>query len=166
MLVILVLASWLALTAQTPVPTNQSPTQATPPADPASSQFTAETGILLVTIKPTAVADYEEVIRTLQKALASDADPARKAATRGWRVFRAAEPDAKGNPIFVHVIMPASPNFDYRPSLLLDELVGDLAPELLFKYQDAFAAPPTKLNLTEFAAMSVMPVEQKKPKRF
>lgn len=154
---------------QTPAPTNQSPpaasaqapapTPATPPADPASSHFTADTGILLVTIKPAAVADYEEVIRTLQKALASDTDPARKAATKGWRVFRAAEADAKGNAIFIHVIMPAAPNFDYRPSLLLDELLKDLAPELLGKYQDAFAAPPTKLNLTEFAAMSVMPVE-------
>jgi hypothetical protein len=149
-----------AKVAQTPTPTNQSPA-ATPPADPASSQFTAETGILLVTIKPAAVADYEDVIRTLQKALASDTDTARKAATRGWRVLRAAEPDAKGNAIFIHVITPAAPNFDYRPSLLLDELVKDLAPDLLVKYQDAFAAPPTKLNLTELALMSVMPVQKK-----
>ena len=154
-----------AAAPQTPAPTNQSPKQATPPSDPASSQFTADAGILLVTIKPTAVADYEEVIRTLQQALASDQDPARKAATKGWRVFRAAEADAKGNSIFIHVIMPAAPDFDYRPSLLLDELVKDLAPELLVKYQDAFAAPPTKLNLAEFASMSVMPkpVEPKKP---
>ena len=148
--------------AAQPTPTNQSPQAATPPADPASSQFTADTGILLVTIKPAAIADYEDVIRTLQKALASDQDPARKAATKGWRVFRAAEADAKGNAIFVHVIMPAAASFDYRPSLLLDELVKDLAPDLLVKYQDAFAAPPTKLNLTEFAAMSMMPVEPKK----
>ena len=174
MSVILSLVLWLALPwpadapakttspPQTPAPTNQSPA-ATPPADPASSQFTADTGILLVTIKPAAIADYEEVIRTLQKALASDQDPARKAATKGWRVFRAAETNAKGNAIFVHVITPAAPNFDYRPSLLLDELVKELASDLLLKYQDAFAEPPTKLNLTEFAAMSVMPVEPKKP---
>lgn len=177
MSVILLLTLWLvpgaaaeasasgqaAAPPQMPASANQSPgaapTPATPSADPASSQFTGDTGILLVTIKPTAVADYEEVIRTLQKALASDTDPARKSATRGWRVFRAAEADAKGNPIFIHLIAPATPNFDYRPSLLLDELVSDLAPELLIKYQDAFAAPPTKLNLVEFASMAVMPVE-------
>ena len=167
MSVILSLVALLALLqsaapAQTPTPTNQSPA-ATPPADPASSHFSADTGILLVTVKPTAIADYEEVIRTLQKALAGDQDPARKAATKGWRVFRAAEADAKGNAIFIHVMMPALPNFDYRPSLLLDELVKDLAPDLLVKYQEAFAAPPTKLNLTELAAMAVMPVEPKKP---
>jgi hypothetical protein len=144
-------------------PTNQSPAQTTPPADPASSQFTSDTGILLVTIKPTAVADYEEVIRALQKALASDSNASRVAAAKGWRVLKATEPDAKGNAIFIHLLTPAVPDFDYRPSLLLDELLKDLAPELLIKYQDAFAAPPTKLNLTEFAQMSVAPMETKKP---
>jgi hypothetical protein len=55
--------------------------------------------------------------------------------------------------------------FDYRPSLLLDELIKELAPELLSKYQDAFAAPPTKLNLTELANMAVAPLPpaEKKP---
>ena len=116
-----------------------------------------------MTIKPTSLADYELAIRTVQEALAKDTDPQRKAAAKGWRVFKAAESDAKGNPIYIHVMMPAVPNFDYRPSLLLDELVKDLAPDLLTKYQDAFAAPPTKLNLSEFAQMSVAPVEVKKP---
>lgn len=148
---------------QSPAPGNQSASQAAPPADPASSHFTADTGLLLVTIKPAALADYEEVIRTLQAALAKDTDPERLAAAKGWRVFKATEYDAKGNYIFIHVLMPALKNFDYRPSLLLDELVKEIAPELLAKYQDAFAAPPTKLNLTEFAAMSVAPVVPKKP---
>ena len=89
--------------------------------------------------------------------------PERTGAAKGWRVFKAGEADAKGNAIYVHVMMPAVANFDYRPSLLLDELVKDLAPELLIKYQEAFAAPPTKLNLTEFPQMSVAPVEPKKP---
>lgn len=159
----LVIALWMLLASQAAAPANQSPTQPPPPTDPASSQFTAESGILLVTIKPTAVADYEDVIRTLQGALAKDTDSQRVAAAKGWRVFKATELDAKGNAIFIHVVMPAVKNFDYRPSLLLDELVKDLAPDLLGKYQEAFAAPPTKLNLTEFAAMSVAPVEPKKP---
>jgi hypothetical protein len=151
-----------ALLALVLIALQQAPTP--PPADPASSQFTAESGLLLVTIKPAAAADYEEVIRTLQKAMASDKDPGRAAAAKGWRVFKATEADAKGNAIFIHVLMPAVPGFDYRPSLLLDELVKDLAPDMLTKYADAFAAPPTKLNLTEFAQMSVAPVEPaKKP---
>lgn len=151
----------LPLTAPAQAPANLSPAQAAPPADPASSHFTTEAGLLLVTIKPASVADYELVIRTLQDALSKDTDPKRVQAAKGWRVFKAAEPDAKGNSVFIHVMMPALANFDYRPSLLIDELVEDLAADLLARYQDAFAAPPTKLSLTEFAQMSVAPVDKK-----
>lgn len=158
-----VLLAFIFLLAQAATPQAPATEKPAPPADPASSQFTADAGLLLVTIKPTSLADYELAIRTVQEALAKDTDPQRKAAAKGWRVFKAAESDAKGNPIYIHVMMPAVPNFDYRPSLLLDELVKDLAPDLLTKYQDAFAAPPTKLNLSEFAQMSVAPVEVKKP---
>ena len=154
-----VLLSQAAAPPQTPA--NQSPAQATPPTDPASSQFITEAGLLLVTIKPALLADYELVIRTLQEALSKDADPKRAQAAKGWRVFKATEADAKGNAVFIHVMMPALANFDYRPSLLIDELVKDLAPDLLTKYQEAFATPPTKLSLTEFAQMSVAPIEKK-----
>jgi hypothetical protein len=116
--------------------------------------------VLLVIIKPASLADYELVIRTLQEALSKDTDPKRLQAAKGWRVFKATELDAKANHVFLHVMMPALADFDYRPSLLIDELVKDLAPDLLTKYQDAFAAPPTKLSLTEFAQMSVAPVKQ------
>jgi hypothetical protein len=142
-----------------PAPQNATPAKPTiqPSPDPASSHFLGTAGILLVAIKPTAIADYELVIRTLQEAMAKDADPIRSEAARGWRVFKS-ETDAKGNPLYIHVMLPAVTGFDYRPSLLLDELVKDLAPDLLSKYQDAFASPPTKLNLTEFAHMSVAPL--------
>ena len=153
--------AFLLLLAQTVAPqpsANQSPSQPAAPTDPASSHFTTAAGILLVTIKPAAVADYELTIRTLQEALAKDKDPGRVEAAKGWRVFKAAENDAKGNHVFVHVMLPAVVNFDYRPSLLIDELVKELAADLLTRYQDSFAAPPTKLSLTEFAAMSVAPV--------
>lgn len=163
MTVLPTLAFLLASALPPQVPAPSPPAQLAPPVDPASSVFTADAGLLLVTIKPASVADYEAAIQALQAALAKAADPARAAAAKGWRVFKAAEADAKGNPVYVHVMLPAQPGFDYRPSLLLDELVADLASDVLIKYQDAFAAPPTKLNLTEFAAMSVAPVPPAKP---
>jgi hypothetical protein len=158
-----------SVTPPTPAPQNATPAKpasqnATPakPAiqpspDPASSHFIGTAGILLVAIKPTAIADYELVIRTLQEAMAKDTDPIRSEAAKGWRVFKS-DTDAKGNPLYIHVMLPAVTGFDYRPSLLLDELVKELAPDLLTKYQDAFATPPTKLNLVEFANMSVAPL--------
>ena len=150
-----------------PVVTPPKPPVVTPSPDPAASHFLTEAGILLVTIKPAAVADYEMVIRTLQEAMAKETDPIRATAAKGWHVFKASENDAKGNPIYVHVMLPTVTGFDYRPSLLIDELIKDVAPDLLSRYQDAFAAPPTRLNLTEFANMSVAPLplppDSKKP---
>ena len=133
----------------------------TPPPvsiDPATASFTGTAGLILITIKPTMTEAYESVIHTLQAALASDTDEARRAATKGWRVFKAAEGDAKGNIVYVHVFLPSVPGFDYRPSLLIDALVKDLAPDLLTQYQESIAGAPSKLSLTELANMAVAPV--------
>ena len=161
---------FLAQVAAPPSPAqNVTPSKPTvePSPDPASVHFLADTdtGLLLVAIKPAAVADYEQVLRTLQEALAKDTDATRSSAAKGWRVYKAAEADAKGNTLYIHMMLPAVTGFDYRPSLLLDELIKELAPDLLTKYQDAFAMPPSKLNLTEFANMSVVPLPpaEKKP---
>lgn len=160
------LAALMLVAQAAAAPQNSSPAKPTvqPTPDPASSHFTAPAGLLLVAIKPAAIPDYEMVIRTLQEATAKDTDPVRSAAAKGWRVFKS-ESDAKGNQLYVHVMLPAVTGFDYRPSLLLDELVKELAPDLLSKYQDAFAMPPTKLNLTEFANMSVAPLPLPEPKK-
>jgi hypothetical protein len=160
-----VLFAFVFLLAQAVTPQAPATEKPAPPADPASSQFTSHAGLLLVTVKPTSVADYELVIQTLQAALAKETDARRAAAAKGWFVYKAVESDAKGNAIFIHMLAPAVPEFDYRPSLLLDELVKDLAPDLLTKYQDAFAAPPTKLSLAEFARMSVAPAPAPPPKK-
>jgi len=154
----------LAVQAAAPPPQAVTPAVAASPSpDPANSAFAGEAGLILVAIKPAATADYESIIRALQGALATDTDPARKAATTGWHVFKAGTPDAKGSTLYIHMMLPAVPGFDYRPSLLVDSLVKDLAPELLTKYQDAFAGPPSKLDLTELAHMAVAPLPEAKP---
>ena len=112
----------------------------------------------MVGVKPDKTADYEAAIRALQDALSKATDERHQAIAKGWRVFRAAELDAKANAVYIHVIQPAVPNVDYRPSLLLDELLSGASAELLGKYRDAIAVPPSKLGLTEFANMSVAPV--------
>jgi len=143
--------------AQTPPPPPPPTPETAKPADPATSAFATDAGLILVAIKADKVADFELVIRTLQEKLSAETDPARKAIAEGWRVFKAAEPDEKGNVVYVHALLPATRGFDYRPSLLLDELLNSAPPELLSKYRDAFAAPPSKLSLTEFANMAVAP---------
>ena len=109
--------------------------------------------MLLVPVKADKAADYEAVMTALQAAFAQSADPARRAVAHGWRVFKAAEPDAKGNAIYVHALVPAVPNTDYRPSLWLDQLMQEAPTDLLAKYKAALAGPPTRLSLTEVATM-------------
>lgn len=160
--VFFLLAALTTSAAPDQTPANQSPSAVAPAVpvsvDPATSSFATPAGVILITIKPTMVDAYESVIRTLQEALAKDTDDARRAAAKGWRVFKAAEADEKANAVYVHVFLPAVPGFDYRPSLLLDALVKDLAPELLTKYQESIAAAPSKLSLTELANMAVAPI--------
>lgn len=145
--------------AQTPA--NQSPSVVAPAplsVDPATASFGGQAGLILITVKPTMTDAYESVIHALQAALANDTDEARRAATKGWRVYRASEGDAKANIVYVHLFLPAVPGFDYRPSLLIDALVKDLAPDLLTKYQESIAGAPSKLSLTELANMSIAPI--------
>lgn len=154
------LVSFLLLAQAAAPPKNATPAAPTvqPAPDPASTHFLTDAGLVLVSIKPTAVADYELVIRTLQEALSKTPDATQAAAARGWRVFKSSDADAKGNQLYVHVMLPTVTGFDYRPSLLLDELVKELTPDVLSRYQEAFAVPPTRLNLSEFAHMSVAPL--------
>lgn len=148
--------------------TNQTPSAVTPApvsVDPATASFAGQAGIILITIKPAMTGAYESVIHTLQAALAKDTDEARRAAAKGWRVFKALENDAKGNAVYVHLFLPAVPGFDYRPSLLIDALVTDLAPDLLTNYQASIAGAPSKLSLTELANMAVAPLPPVEPKK-
>ena len=113
--------------------------------------------MLVVSVKPDKTADYEDAIRALQDALSKATDDKHRAIAKGWRVFKATDLDAKANAVYVHLLQPAVKTVDYRLSVLLDELLSGASAELLAKYRDAIAAPPSKLGLTEFANMSVAP---------
>ena len=133
------------------VPGNQSSANqsATQPQDPAAVVFTTDAGMVLHAVKPGSAADYETAILALKEALAKADDAETKKLASGWRIFKATEGDAKSSVIYVHWLDPAVPNVDYRPSLWLDKLLSGAPAEMLAKYRDAFAVPPTKLSLTE-----------------
>jgi hypothetical protein len=96
----------------------------------------------------------------LQAGFAQSTDPARRAVAEGWRVFKAAEADAKGNAIYVHTLFPVVPGNDYRPSLWLDQLMDDAPTDLLARYKAALAGAPTRLSLAEIANMAAAPVKK------
>jgi hypothetical protein len=126
-------------------------------ADPAAVIFATESGMVLHAVKPGSVADYEAAIVALQDAFSKSSDEDVKLVASGWRVWKATEPDAKANVIYVHMLEPTFADVDYRPSLWLDTLLAGAPAELLAKYRDSFAVPPSRLSLTELANMSVAP---------
>ena len=142
------------------IPGNATPanTPAAGPPDPAAVVFTTDTGLVLHAIKPASVTHYESAIVALQEALSSAEEPATRKLASGWRVYRAAELDAKSNALYVHVLQPVVPGADYRPSPWLDKLLAGAPADLLAKYRDSFAVAPTKLALVELANMAVAPV--------
>ena len=79
-------------------------------------------------------------------AKADDAETLKLAGA--WRIYKATEADAKSSVIYVHFLDPVVPGVDYRPSLWLDKLLSGAPADLLAKYRDAFAVPPTKLSLS------------------
>lgn len=131
--------------------------------DPASLVFPVDTsGIVLVAVKADRTGDYEAMIRALHEALAA-AEPAARRIGAGWRIYKAADTDAKGNALYVHVIATPIADTDYRPSVVLGRLVRDLPAELLVKYRDAFAGATTRLSLALLADLSLAPVVTPNP---
>jgi hypothetical protein len=150
------LSAWLlvgVLAQQAPASPSAPPQAPAPSPDPAVATFSTGVGLLLVPVKADKTGDYEAVMQALQGAFAASTDPARRSVAAGWRVFKAAEPDAKGNTLYVHALLPAVPGADYRPSMWLDQLMEEAPTELLAKYKDALAGSPTRLSLSEVVAM-------------
>jgi len=126
-------------------------------ADPAAVMFNTESGMVLHAVKPASVPDYEAAIVALQDAFSKSSDEDVQRVAAGWRVWKATEPDAKANVVYVHMLQPTTADVDYRPSLWLDQLMSGAPADLLAKYRDSFAVAPSMLSLTEFANMSVAP---------
>ena len=144
-------------------PTQQPPTQQ-PPADPAQQQqqpatpkeprltFTGDSGILLFTIKGAQTTAFEELIAKVRESLTNSQDPVRKQQLQGWKVYKAAEPAAEGNALYVLMVDPVVKGAEYDPVMLVVEALGkDYATpenqEMVKKFVDVFANV-NRLNLS------------------
>ena len=154
-----VLAAPVALFAQDP------PAQQQPPTDPAQQQpeqpkepritFTGDSGMLLFTIKGDQVATFEDLVARVRSALANSEDPVRKQQLEGWQVYKAAEPAAEGNALYVLLADPAVKGAEYDPVMLVVEALGkDYATEenqAMVKQFVGVFANVSRLNLTPVA---------------
>jgi hypothetical protein len=137
---------------QQPPATAQAPAQ---PAAPAAPKLTFKTpaGILLVQVKPDQTAVFEEMIGKLSAGLPNAKDPAIKAEAGSWKFYRAAEPAAGGNVLYVVLIDPATANTEYQfyeviNSTLTDEQKRDPATAEMYKRWNAAIAGMNMLNIT------------------
>jgi hypothetical protein len=153
----------VALFAQDPpAQQQQPPAQQQPPTDPAQQQpatpkeprltFTGDAGVLLFTIKGDQTASFEELVAKVREALANSEDPVRKQQLQGWKVYKAAEPAAEGNALYVLMVDPVVKGAEYDPVMLVVEALGKeyATPEnqaLVKKFVDVFANV-NRLNLT------------------
>jgi hypothetical protein len=151
-LAVAVLAS--AVFAQTPPaqPATPAPAQPEKPKEPRMS-FSGESGIFLYTIKPDQTAVFEELVTKVKEGLGKSDKPERKQQLAGWKLYKASEPAAKDNTLYVFLADPAIKGAEYDLLMLLAEALGPNAgtpenQELFKKYVNAFASGASRLNLT------------------
>jgi hypothetical protein len=147
------------LFAQAAPPAQQPPAQqpAAPaaPAQPAAPKvgFTTPAGVLLVQIKPTETAAFEELVTRLKAGIAKTTDATLQKQGTGLKVFKATEP-FNNNTLYLVMFDPVVPGGEYEMFSMLqktmtpEELRAPEAAEMWKKFQSAFAAGLGKLSLT------------------
>ena len=105
-------------------PPAQPAAQQQPEAKPPRVTFKTDAGVLLFTIKADQVANFEELVTKVRDILAKSEDPIRKQQAGGWKVYKAAEPAAGGNALYVLLADPAVKAAEYDPIMLLVEGLG------------------------------------------
>ena len=129
--------------------------QAAPPAPaqqatpvPSPRVFASEFGLVLNFIKPDKTAAFEASIAKLKEALQASPKPERQQQAATWKVYKATEPAAAGNVLYVFTIDPPVKGADYTVSTIFTEAFPDEAQALYTQYVDSFGAGQNIVNLT------------------
>jgi hypothetical protein len=150
-------ASFAQAAAQPPAqpPAAQPPAAAAPPAAPAGPKlgFKTPVGLLLVQVKADQTAVFEEMMGKIMTGVATSSDADTKSQAGTWKYYKASEPAAGGNIMYIVLIEPAKPNVEYQflevlNKTLTDEQKRDPATQAMYaKYAGAIAAM-NMLNVT------------------
>jgi hypothetical protein len=146
--------------------TPAAPAQITPgvpgtpaaPAAPLTRTFTSAAGLLLNTVRPERVKDFETVMWYLQEALKKSTDPTVRAQAEGWKIFRAVEPGPNAVVLYVFALAPAVPGADYGLGRILADAYPEQIQEIWKLYQGSVTSGGTLLNLNLVEPMPPMPL--------
>lgn len=114
--------------------------------------FTAPAGMLLNTIKADKTADFEQLMGRVKEALAKSENPVRKQQAAGWKIYKAVEPGAGGNVLYVFFLDPAVPEAEYDPSRIFNEVFPNETQDFFAKLKEAFVSL-NKINLNLVMSM-------------
>ena len=138
----------VAQTPATPAPaTPAAPAAQAAPAVPNARVFSGGAGLILYTIKPDKVTDFEMVLNKTKEALTKSDKPERKQQAASWRVYKSDTPAANGNVTYVMIIDPAIKGADYNVINVLNEVFPTEIQALFKQYTDAFASGLIPINL-------------------
>lgn len=137
-------------------PAGQPPAAAAPaPAAPAGPKlgFKTPAGLLLVQVKADQTAVFEEMMSKIQTGVAASSDPDTKSQAGTWKYYKAAEPAAGGNIMYIVIIEPAKPNVEYQflevlNKTLTEEQKRDPATQEMYKKYAGAIAAMNMLNVT------------------
>lgn len=114
-------------------------------------EFTAGAGVILHFVRPGGESAFEETLALAAEALAAgDSEESRRQA-EGWSTWRAEEPLAGGDVLYVSWIDPVAPGADYWIPGILGEAFPAEAQELYETWTGAFADGQILLNLRPVA---------------
>jgi len=119
--------------------------------------FASDAGMVLNFIKPDKTGDFEAVVARLKEALANSDKPERRQQAHGWKIFKAVEPAANGQVLYVFTIDPAVKGADYSVSAILAEAFPSDVQSLYKQYAESYGGGQNVVNLTLVAALGNPP---------
>lgn len=137
----------LAVIAAAAVPSYAQTPAAPAPAVPNARIFNGGAGLILYTIKPGSIADFEMVLNKTKEALMKSEKPDRKQQAASWRVYKSDQAAANGNVTYVMVIDPSLKDADYNIVNVLNEVFPAEIQALFKAYTEAFASGLIPINL-------------------
>ena len=134
--------------AALPVPGTVTCPAPAPPAKAPERSFIAPTGMLLVPVSSTKVADFDKFLGYVRDALEKTTDQTVRRQAQGWKFFRAAEPGPNGDVIYAFLLDPAVPCVDYALGPILYAAIPDEAKvqEVMNLYKNSVKSGGTLLN--------------------
>jgi hypothetical protein len=109
--------------------------------------------MLFVQVKPDQTAVFEEMMNKIKKGLADSPNADLKAQASSWKYYKAAEPGAGGNVMYIVLIEPATANTEYQffeviQKTLTDEEKRNPATAEMYKKYNGSIASMNMMNLT------------------